>query len=517
MKKTVAGLLVFAAFALTCSTAGAQQIPFLSELLSRNEEFVRLYAEKRRAGANLASIEPLRKQYEEAFKRGSIPGIIEALSQAVAALNGTKWDERQRFIASLTLETDRLVVEPNQVLQVSLTRMFPSAIEKSFATSPTVTFLVVSGEPPTSKPGDRMAPALPQPLVIAERITIAETSSNSTRKLLLPNGAYRVVAIIESGGQKIAEPGRPIYAMSDFSDIVSQMSRAVANIKSSSDGKVKSVAPLAATVDFQLQRLAQLNKTRGEIDLNPIEEIDRIEDEIAALTKGRKPFEEKRGEIELAYQSGDGKPAPFRLYVPRSYDGASAKPLVVMLHGALGDERSFFSGLFDPAAIRGEADRRGYILAAVNGRSRFANYTGPSQDDVFEVINAVCRDYNIDASRIYLMGHSTGGFGTWLVASSKPERFAAIAAISGGPPAQGDALTALLQRLKSVPAMIVHGAQDGIAPPQLSRSMAAAAEKAGLKVTYLEIPDGDHLSVVASAFPAVMDFFDKTVKSSAMK
>jgi hypothetical protein len=42
--------------------------------------------------------------------------------------------------------------------------------------------------------------------------------------------------------------------------------------------------------------------------------------------------------------------------------------------------------------------------------------------------------------------------------------------------------------------------------------MAKAAENAGLKVTYLEVPDGDHLSVVASTFPAIMEFFDKSVK-----
>jgi len=47
--------------------------------------------------------------------------------------------------------------------------------------------------------------------------------------------------------------------------------------------------------------------------------------------------------------------------------------------------------------------------------------------------------------------------------------------------------------------------------------MAAAAEKAGLKVSYLEVPDGDHLSVVASTFPAIMDFFEKNGKAAAAK
>ena len=512
MKKTLIGFLVLT-FAVTAQiSAAAQQIPFLSDLLSRYAEFNRLYTQKRRAGANVSEIEPLRKRGEEAFKRGDIPAILEAIGEAQTLLAGRKWDERQKFIASLTLEVDRLVIEPNQVLQVSLTRMFPAGIDKAFTSAPTVTFAIVSGEA-AAGPGDaRSAKPLPEPLVIAQRLRIAETSSNATRRLLLPDGAYDVVALIETAGQKIAEIKRPVYAISDFSDTVAQMAKTVAGIKGSTDAQTKAVASLVATPEFQLQRLAQLNKTRGEVDLNPNREIDRIEAELSALTMGKNPLAAERGEIERAYQAPDGKLVPYRVYVPKSYDGASSKPLVVMLHGALGDERYYFSGLFDPEIIKGEADRRGYILAAVNGRGRFGNYTGASQQDVFDVTDAVIREYRIDPSRILLTGHSMGGFGTWLVASSKPELFAAFAAVSGGPPAQGDALTALLEKLKAVPAMIVHGARDGIVPVQLSRNIAAAAGKAGLKVTYLEVPDGDHLSVVASTFPAILDFFEKNAK-----
>ncbi|HSQ19615.1 MAG TPA: prolyl oligopeptidase family serine peptidase, partial [Blastocatellia bacterium] len=371
-----------------------------------------------------------------------------------------------------------------------------------------VTFHIVSSESASRSGEAQPARALTQPLVIAERLSIAETSSNAALKLLLPDGAYDVVATIEARGQNIAEIKRSIYAISDFSDSITQMSRTVAAIRQSSDAKVKALAPLVFTPEFQLQRLAQLNRTRGEVDLNPNKEIDLIEAELSSLAKGQNPFARERGEIERAYRAADGKLTPFRLYVPKSYDESSAKPLVVMLHGALGDERYYLSGLFDPAVIKGEADRHGYVLVGVNGGSRF----GVNPDDVFEVIKAVTRDYKIDASRIYLTGHSMGGFATWLIASGKPEMFAAIAPVSGGPPTQGDALAGLLAKLKGTPVMVVHGAQDGIAPVQLSRTMSAAAEKAGLKVSYLEVPDGDHLSVVASKFPAIMDFFEKQTK-----
>ena len=489
--------------------APAQQIPLLSDLFSRYEEFNRLYSEKRKAGVNVSAVEPLRKRGEEAFKRGDIPGMLEIISEGQALLTGKRWDDRQRFIASLTLEVDRLILEPNQTLQVSLTRMFPVNIDKVFTPAPTVTFVIASGENASRPRGAQPARQPTQPTIIAEWLPIAETSSNSSRRLLLPDGTYEVIASIEAGGQKLAELKRSIYAIGNFTDSIGQMSKTIAGLRSSPDAKIKA---LAATPEFQLQRLAQLNKSTGEFDLNANEEIDRIEAELSALANAQNPFANARGEIERAYQASDGKLVPYRVYVPKSYDGASARPLVVMLHGALGDEGYYFSGLFDPAVIEGEAERRGYILAGVNGRGRFANYSGASLDDVFETTDAVTRDYKIDAARIYLIGHSTGGFGVWLAASSKPEKFAAVAAVSGGPPAQGDALTSFLKPLKGLPALIAHGAQDGIVPVQLSRTMRTAAEKAGLKVSYLEVPDGDHLSVVASTFPAIMDFFDKSSK-----
>ncbi len=511
MRKTLIAWLLGAFPAAHLPSVSAQQVPFLSELFSRYEEFNRIYAEKRREGGSVSSIQVLRKRAEEAFKRGSIPDILEVIGEAKALAGGRKWDERQKFIASVTIETDRLVIEPNQILQVSLTRMFPANIEKAFASgAPTVTFQVVSNDT-GSKPGEgQSARPLTAPLVIAEQLSIAETSSNAARKLLLPDGAYDVVARVEARGQNIAEIKRSIYAISDFSDTIKQMTKTIAGIKQSSDPKVKAIAAFVLTPEFQLRRLAQLNRTRGDVDLNPSKEIDRIEAELSALAGGRNPFARERGEVERAYQATDGELVPYRLYIPRTYDNANAAPLVVMLHGALGDERYYFSGPFDPDLIKAEADRRGCILVGVNGRGRFSM----KPEDVFEVINAVIRDYKIDGSRIYLTGHSLGGFATWLVASDKPDLFAAIAPVSGGPPAQGDALTALLAKLKGTPAMIVHGALDSIAPVQLSRTMSAAAEKAGLKVSTLEVPDGDHLSVVASTFPAILDFFERNARST---
>jgi predicted esterase len=335
--------------------------------------------------------------------------------------------------------------------------------------------------------------------------------------VLLPDGVYFVTAILESGGQRMAEARKPVYAISDFSPRIAEMNKTVAAIKASTDPKVQAVAHLVTTPEFQLQRLSARNGSRGEEAINPFVEIERIERYLSALARGQNVLASERGEVERAYRAADGKLIPYRVYVPLSYEGAAARPLVIALHGALGDERTYFSGLYDPVIIKGEAERRGYVIAAPNGLSRLGGFGEPAQQDALEVVKAVTRDYKIDPGRIYLTGHSTGGSGAWLVASARPELFAALAPVAGGSPAQQDATSSLLQKVKALPALIIHGARDAIVPLERSRAMAAAAQKAGLKVSYIDVPDADHVTVVAATFPAVMDFFEKNPRTPPTK
>ena len=217
MRRALIAVLLVAFAALGLRPSSAQQVPFLPELLSRFEAFNRIYAEKRRAGQNVSALELARKKCEQALKSGDVPAVLEVIAEAQTLVAGKKWDERQKFISSLTVETDRLIIEPNQVLQVSLTRMYPSSVEKAFPDPLTVTFAIIPGEVGSSsseaasilalsrgRPGS-LATGVQEPVVIAQRMAIGEASSSATRKLLLPDGAHQVVASIESGGKEIAE------------------------------------------------------------------------------------------------------------------------------------------------------------------------------------------------------------------------------------------------------------------------------------------------------------------------
>ncbi len=520
MKRSLIAGVLCLLLAVSSATAQSQQTPYLAELLSRSEQFNKLYSQKRLAGASLAAIDPLRQQSEASFRTGNVRGMLEVVGHEIALLEGKQWDEKERFLASLTLEPDRVVLEPNQDLQVSLIRMFPTNIDQVLAPAPTVTFELKPDESAASdaaRPLETPVALRPTaPVIIGERLAISQESTIATRRLRLADGVYWVLARIESGGQTVAQLSRPIYAINDFTDRVSRLSSLASVIRNSADPKVRAVAIQVATPEFQLQRLAGLNRARSDYEINAVVELDRIEYLLSSLAKGVNPLTQERGELERAYRAADGKLTPYRVYVPINYDAASPRPLVVLLHGALGDERSYFSGQYDPVVIKGESERRGVILAAVSGGERFAPYRGTGQEDVFEVIQAITRDYKIDPARVYLSGHSIGAAGAWAIASMRPEMFAAIAPVSGGAPVQ-QALGPLLEKLKGTPALVIHGAKDGVAPVENSRKVFAAAQKAGLKVEYIEMPEADHTTVVGATFPAVMQFFERNSKKPAAK
>src|SRR5262249_5203601 len=151
---------------------------------ARSAAFYKLYNEKRKAKAKLPALEPVRKRGEEQFRAGNVAGIIQALAEGTALLQGQPWEERQRFVASLTLETDCLVLEPNQDLHLSLQRIFPTDSNKAFPDTPTVTFLIVPGGDRQGSSGSSGAPAahVPAPIALSERIPIGESQAGAARK-----------------------------------------------------------------------------------------------------------------------------------------------------------------------------------------------------------------------------------------------------------------------------------------------------------------------------------------------
>ena len=120
----------------------------------------------------------------------------------------------------------------------------------------------------------------------------------------------------------------------------------------------------------------------------------------------------------------------------RTYDKAKKTPLVVALHGLGSNPQQIirYRGLTD------QAEKYGYIVVAPMGyntarlvrRPRLANGQDDdpenlgelSEKDVMNVLDIVRKEYTIDPDRIYLMGHSMGGGGTWHLGIKYPDMWA---------------------------------------------------------------------------------------------
>jgi poly(3-hydroxybutyrate) depolymerase len=200
---------------------------------------------------------------------------------------------------------------------------------------------------------------------------------------------------------------------------------------------------------------------------------------------------------------------PFSLFVPEGYDPAKSWPLIVDLHGAgvTPLQQMLFDGTTD------FAQRDGYIVLAPMGFSTFGGW-GPargtpvpvetadvnaetrakwttnalSEHDALTVLSMVRDKFNVDADRIYLMGHSMGGFGTFFLGAKHNHLWAGIAPIAGG----GVGPNAPAEKLKGVPVLVMHGAEDNVVNKMSSRASVRELQKVGAQHVYLEFPGLEH-------------------------
>lgn len=155
-----------------------------------------------------------------------------------------------------------------------------------------------------------------------------------------------------------------------------------------------------------------------------------------ALAANRTPWTTQKGRVVRGYVSAvDGSTQPYGVVIPQGYDGSRPMRLDVVLHGSskpVGMSELRFCARHDggdeiTAAAAPEVD---YIELHPLGRVENC-YRWAGETDVFEAIEAVCRNYNIDRNRIVLRGMSMGASGTWHLGLKHPDRFVALGPYCG--------------------------------------------------------------------------------------
>jgi pimeloyl-ACP methyl ester carboxylesterase len=163
--------------------------------------------------------------------------------------------------------------------------------------------------------------------------------------------------------------------------------------------------------------------------------LARGNERAAALESGEHGWTEKKGKVLRAFVSAvDGSVQPFGAILPAKYDRTRLLRLDVVLHGsrqAVGmSELRFLNRFDDGDSGDKEAPEQDYIELHPLGRVENC-YRWAGETDVFEAIEAACRDYRIDRDRIVLRGMSMGASGTWHLGLKHPDRFVALGPYCG--------------------------------------------------------------------------------------
>jgi polyhydroxybutyrate depolymerase len=175
----------------------------------------------------------------------------------------------------------------------------------------------------------------------------------------------------------------------------------------------------------------------------------------AAVSAGTCDLAHAAGVAEQKLTSG-GRERTYRLFVPPSYDGRAALPLVLDLHGSGGTaERQAGNSRFEAlAASQGFAVAS--LQAVAEGNRWNVPVTADRPDDVqyvADVIDHVAARVCTDFKRVYATGFSGGARMSSLLACRLSSRIAAIAPMAGlrwPGPCEG----------RAIPVLSVHGLAD---------------------------------------------------------
>lgn len=203
---------------------------------------------------------------------------------------------------------------------------------------------------------------------------------------------------------------------------------------------------------------------------------------------------------------------PYRLLMPEGFDASRKYPLVLFLHG--GGERgadnekqlthgsSLFTeplnrGAFPAVILMPQCPEDSYWAQVKIDRSNypigleFHYENGPTRP--LELVMGLVKEYLeapfIDANRVYVMGLSMGGMGTFEILYRMPGVFAAAIPICGAGVPETVAAYA-----SQTPLWIFHGAQDQVVAPGQSVEMVDALLKAGARPAFTLYDNYNHNS-----------------------
>lgn len=223
----------------------------------------------------------------------------------------------------------------------------------------------------------------------------------------------------------------------------------------------------------------------------------------------------------------DGSVQYFAIMYPKNYDPTKKYSLMIYLHG--GGDR-VFSTMF----IFGPKDWS-FLIAPTNRRPRGWNWWDFGRFNIYESMDVTMDRFNIDKKRVYLMGASNGGQGSWYNALKNPSVFAAIGPLAAWSSIQMDRsglfdhsvifsppelrafrdrvqwefnTPAYVKNANNLPVVSTQGAEDTTVIPMNQRLFTKLMHFYDYDILYREIPGRPHTWVKPKVESGGTDCFD---------
>ena len=245
------------------------------------------------------------------------------------------------------------------------------------------------------------------------------------------------------------------------------------------------------------------NPAATQSEINAAKNALRVAINKLTKAEGREPIRSMDGMYEKIYTDDTGS-LNYRMYVPADYDSAKTYPVLIYLNGAgsrgTDNQRQLenLSPLITP--LIGDKEHECIILVPQLPETEKwvdVDWTKGCYDEsvpesksaklLMGLLGELKQEWSVNDKRIYLMGQSFGGYGTWDLITRHPDTFAAAI------PMAGAGCIARAGQIKDMPLLVLHGDADEVVPVEGSRQMVKAVEAAGnTNVTYLEYEGNDH-------------------------
>ncbi|HWA09686.1 MAG TPA: hypothetical protein VG838_09570 [Opitutaceae bacterium] len=457
------------------------------------------------------------------------------------------------FGQSLALRTDRIVADSSRPMFGWLTQVTPAAYTSRGALQLSVALAAWEGEA--------------RPLIPLGAFNVyggnlgAAPFPFSVDLASAPDGYYRYLVEVWDGERRLARFEKPVVLVAGLDEKQAEAARRLAKIAGHDSAKASILYP------FDLARVINLGKrVYGSDNRNPEfglsqagapqlydfpAGLKKSAELLATLEAGHDPVWRTGGETVRHYHMAEADEIlPYHVFVPSTWDGKSALPLVFILHGNSRDQDFYFDR--DDRIIPKAAEQHGFMLVAPLGYSPNGGYNyvpfnrergargvaaalaapqgfgtpagggGPanaggvngsvtpavvrsewSEQDAVHVFNLVKEEYPIDPKRTFLFGYSAGGQGSHYFGQKYAENWAAVA-IGGSNATPGPQYA--FDRLKGIPMMVFVGAQDqpNIRP---THEMFLALRDHGVETVTKEYPGATHDSAPSAAIADVFNFF----------